>query len=205
MGESGNRPGRWRLLVAGLVFYAVAGILSAAAARAFPRIFGFAAFPADARSWAVSVLAGAAVAAILIIASWLLVFFSASGRRMASVLASATKELSPAGALVLAVMAGVSEELVFRGALWSLVESMVGRWWAFGVTSVLFAAVHGLFRRGLVLWGLFALAGGLAAGGLYMMTGSLVAPVAMHVIVDAVNLPALVMRGGAGRRQAQES
>lgn len=196
-----------RLLVAGLLFYGVAGALSIAVGVLFPRVFGFDLLPVGGRSWAVSILSGAVTAAVLILVSWLLVSFTTSGRRMASVLASAVTGLTPAGAIVLAVMAGISEELVFRGVLWSLVESVSGRWWALGITSVLFAAVHGVFRRGFSHWGLFALAGGLAAGLLFILTGSLAAPVVMHVIVDVVNLPVLVMRGGAGvgRRQARGS
>lgn len=50
------------------------------------------------------------------------------------------------GAAVVLV-APVCEEIVYRGLLWGGVERLGGRWWAFGVTTVLFAIAHLEFTR----------------------------------------------------------
>ena len=81
---------------------------------------------------------------------------------------------------------GVAEEMFFRGAL----QPAVGLVWA----SVLFGACHFLPRKELVLWSVYAVAMGFALGWLFEATGHLVAPMAAHVLVNAVNLPRLARR-----------
>jgi membrane protease YdiL (CAAX protease family) len=124
--------------------------------------------------------------------SWVLVRRTGSGRALADRLAGAVCGIPMPDAIMVAILAGVSEELLFRGCLWFLIQSLLGPWVALAATSMLFAAVHGAFRKGYGLWGLFALGGGLVSGVLLILTGNLVAPIAMHVLTDAVNLPLLV-------------
>ena len=83
-------------------------------------------------------------------------------------------------AILLAVLSGVGEELLFRGALWP----DLGLWG----TTLLFGLVHVIPKR--QLWGypLFAVAAGLLFGVLRMGTGSVVPCVLAHVTVNAINL-----------------
>ena len=94
-----------------------------------------------------------------------------------------SRMLGPMGtrdALLLAVISGFAEELLFRGALWSSL-GLVG-------TSCLFGLVHVIPKR--ALWGypLFALFAGLLLGLLREGTGSVIAPMLAHIVVNGINL-----------------
>jgi membrane protease YdiL (CAAX protease family) len=49
--------------------------------------------------------------------------------------------------LILVFVAPLCEEIVYRGLLWGGVERLGGRWWAFGVSTLLFALAHLEFLR----------------------------------------------------------
>ena len=138
-------------------------------------------------------VAGGAIVA----ASWAMTRWCEAGRRLERTLAPTVAGMRWPQALVLAVGAGVAEEAVFRGALWTLAASWWGDAAAWVLTTALFGAVHGLFVRRLRAWGLFALAAGLVLGALRWGTGGILAPVAAHVVIDAINLPLLARRGSA--------
>ena len=92
------------------------------------------------------------------------------------------------GALGLALLSGVGEELLFRGALWPHL-----RIWG---TTFLFALVHVVPKKALLGYPLFALGGGLLLGLLRLSGGNVLAPIVAHVIVNAMNLAWI------GRRRA---
>ncbi len=138
---------------------------------------------------------GAAAGLGLVAVSWAMTRWCRAGRRLAKMLRNTVAGMPWPQALVLALGAGVAEEAVFRGALWALVSSVWGDAAALAVTTVAFGAVHGLFARRLRAWGLFALGAGLVLGGLRWGTGGILAPVAAHVVIDAINLPLLARRG----------
>jgi membrane protease YdiL (CAAX protease family) len=94
-------------------------------------------------------------------------------------------------ALLLALLSGTAEELLFRGALWPHL-GLVG-------TTLLFGLVHVLPRRPLWIYPLFATAAGLLLGLLRDGTQSLWPPVVAHVTVNALNLAWL---GAVARRRA---
>jgi membrane protease YdiL (CAAX protease family) len=83
-------------------------------------------------------------------------------------------------ALALALMSGVAEELLFRGALWPA----LGLWG----TTLLFGLVHVLPRLELWIYPLFALVGGLALGLVRLGSGHVVPAMVAHVVVNALNL-----------------
>jgi membrane protease YdiL (CAAX protease family) len=89
-------------------------------------------------------------------------------------------------ALFLALISGVAEELLFRGALWPHL-GLVG-------TTLLFGLVHFVPRKGLVGYPIFAALVGLLLGALRSGSGSLVPPVLAHVTVNALNLAWLERR-----------
>ena len=100
--------------------------------------------------------------------------------RAADALGDLLGPLSWGGAIVLALMSGVAEELLFRGALWPHLG-------LFG-TTFLFGLVHFVPKR--ALWGypLFALVAGLLLGLLRRGSGSVLPPMLAHTIVNAMNL-----------------
>jgi membrane protease YdiL (CAAX protease family) len=152
------------------------------------------------RSVGESLAWGALAGAAIVAASWAMTRWCEVGRRLERMLAPAVSGMPWPQAMVLAVGAGVAEEAVFRGALWTLIASWWGDSAAWGVTTALFGVVHGLFVRRLRAWGLFALAAGAVLGALRWGTGGILAPVAAHVVIDAINLPVLARRGSATAR-----
>ena len=91
--------------------------------------------------------------------------------------------LGPLGAreaVVLALLSGFGEELVFRGALWP----HLGLWG----TSALFAACHWAPIRSLRSYPLFVFGAGLLLGWLRERSGSLWPPILLHVVVNAFSL-----------------
>jgi membrane protease YdiL (CAAX protease family) len=114
------------------------------------------------------------------------------------------------------VLAAVTEELLFRGALWSLVERLVrhvegtapgsrGRLRAAApaivatvVAAVVFSAMHGNLDGGVgIVRVVSTLCLGLACGAARGLSGTLAAPVAIHMIHNTLSLgPA---RGWFGR------
>jgi membrane protease YdiL (CAAX protease family) len=75
----------------------------------------------------------------------------------------------------------VTEELLFRGILFRIVEGRLGTWGALTLTSVLFGASH-LFNPHATLWGAIAIA--IEAGGMlgaaWAATRSLWLPIGLH-------------------------
>ena len=107
-------------------------------------------------------------------------------RRLAAALAGTTRQ----EALALAVLSALAEEVFFRGA----VQGAFGLWPA----ALLFALLHSGPKRDLALWGLFALAAGLAFGALAAARGALAPAVTAHFVVNAVGLRRLARPAPAG-------
>lgn len=138
---------------------------------------------------------GVGAGGVIVAASWAAVRWTPSGRRLADLLAKTVQGLPSWGSLPLSIAAGVAEEALFRGSLWSVADAAGGPEAAWILTSLAFGLAHGMFRPGLRTWSIFALGTGLALGGLRIVTGGVLASVVAHVLVDAVNLP-LVRRAG---------
>lgn len=91
---------------------------------------------------------------------------------------------SPTGAVGLfgfMAAAAVTEELLFRGVLFRIVEEYLGTWIALALTSLLFGAAH-LPNPDATVWGAFAIAveaGGMLAAA-YVATRSLWVPIGVH-------------------------
>jgi len=131
-----------------------------------------------------ALVAGVGVGLLAVAFSEALTRWTELGEALARVLGESLAGIGRADAMLLALASGLAEEMFFRGAL----QPAVGLVWS----SVLFAACHFLPRRELVLWSLFALVMGFALGGLYLWTGHLAAPIAAHVVINAINLPRLI-------------
>jgi uncharacterized protein len=77
---------------------------------------------------------------------------------------------------------GVAEELIFRGAIFRLLSSVFGVWWALGLSSGLFGAVH-VSKPGADLMAVLGiiLAGGIPLAALYVLTRRLWASIGYHI------------------------
>ena len=86
--------------------------------------------------------------------------------------------------LALSLAAGVCEEIVFRGYLLAYFDALVGPAGAVLASTLLFGLGHayqgaaGIVRTGLV---------GLLFAGAYVATGNLLAPMLLHVVLDAAS------------------
>ena len=108
-----------------------------------------------------------------------------SVERAAGALSDLIGPLTIRGAVSLALLSGVSEELLFRGALWPM--GLAG-------TSLLFGVVHVIPRRALALYPLFAACMGLLLGLLRAWTHNVIPAMLAHVVVNGANLVWLEMR-----------
>jgi hypothetical protein len=134
----------------------------------------------DRVHWLRDVLLGLGAGALVIVGSAELTTRTRFGDALARALAAALGPLRTRDCLILALLSGVAEEALFRGAL----QPRVGLVWA----SLLFGLAHLVPRRELIPWTAFSLGAGFLLGGLYAATGNLVAPVVAHVAINAVNL-----------------
>jgi uncharacterized protein len=77
---------------------------------------------------------------------------------------------------------GVAEELIFRGAIFRLLSSVFGVWWALGLSSGLFGALH-VSKPGADLMAVLGiiLAGGIPLAALYVLTRRLWASIGYHI------------------------
>lgn len=78
--------------------------------------------------------------------------------------------------------AAVMEELLFRGFIFRVVESVAGTWIALGASSLLFGIAHAL-NPGATLWSSIAIAlqAGVLLGLAYTITQRLWLPIGMHI------------------------
>lgn len=76
----------------------------------------------------------------------------------------------------------VTEELMFRGVLFRLLEEMAGTWGALVVSALLFGGLH-LVNPNATIWGAIAIAieAGLMLGAAYAATRSLWLPIGIHL------------------------
>lgn len=83
--------------------------------------------------------------------------------------------------LGIAVMSGVTEEILFRGVLFRQVERMAGSWIALILTSALFGAAH-LINPDSSIWASLAIMveAGLMLTAIYMLTRSLWPAIGLH-------------------------
>jgi membrane protease YdiL (CAAX protease family) len=89
---------------------------------------------------------------------------------------------SAVGLLGLAVAAGVTEELLFRGILFRIVEERAGTWFALALTAAIFGALH-LLNPHATVWGAIAIAleAGCMLAAAYAATRTLWLPIGLHV------------------------
>jgi len=92
--------------------------------------------------------------------------------------------IGPGGLALLAVLAGLGEEALFRGVLQPWLAGAVSLWPAVVLTGIVFGALHPVSATYVVL----AAAAGAYFGALLVLTGNLLAPIVAHAGYDFVAL-----------------
>jgi membrane protease YdiL (CAAX protease family) len=101
---------------------------------------------------------------------------------------------SAGGILLLALLAGVGEELLFRGVIQAWLTERGPLWLAIAAASLLFGVGHWLSASYAALASLI----GAYLGILFLVSGNLLVPMVAHAAYDVVALFALARRVGAG-------
>lgn len=94
----------------------------------------------------------------------------------------------PVPVLVVAALAGVGEELLFRGVLQAALTDGLGPAWGLVLASVAFGLAHAVSRA----YFLLATAMGVYLGVLFLVSGSLLLPAIVHGLYDAVAIGILL-------------
>lgn len=83
--------------------------------------------------------------------------------------------------LVLAIISGVSEELLFRGILFRVVEESLGTWLSLAISALIFGLFH-LANPNATLWGAIAIAieAGIMLAAAFVYTRRLWLPIGIH-------------------------
>jgi membrane protease YdiL (CAAX protease family) len=85
---------------------------------------------------------------------------------------------------VLAMLAGVGEEALFRGVLQDALAGWLPTWIALALAGIVFGVAHWVSTAYAVIAGVV----GLYLGSLYLLTQNLLAPIATHALYDFVAL-----------------
>lgn len=86
--------------------------------------------------------------------------------------------------VVISVLAGICEEALFRGLIQARLTPVIGAAGALVAASVAFGLAHPINRPYVIA----ATATGLYLGGLFLMTGNLLAPIVTHAVYDFLAL-----------------
>ncbi len=98
-------------------------------------------------------------------------------------LAAIFSGLNVFGAIVLALLSSVGEELLFRGAI----QPFLGVW----ITSFLFGLLHLDADGNVCVWTLWAVVAGLILGAVVNVTGSLWPAIAIHFLINFIGIRGL--------------
>ena len=88
--------------------------------------------------------------------------------------------------VLLALTSSVAEEAFFRGAM----QPALG----FVLTSLIFGLLHTGPSKTYLPWTAMALAMGFALGALYLLTGTLIAPILCHFLINTIGLRRISLR-----------
>lgn len=136
---------------------------------------------------------GIAAAAVLLLGLyWTLTTNTKSIRRLVARVVEQLGPLlagrSPAALVLLAAVAGLAEEMLFRGVVQTGLTRLLPEWAALAVASAAFGLAHFLTPAYALLAGL----AGLYLGALFLLQGNLIAPIVAHMVYDVVALNCVV-------------
>ena len=99
-------------------------------------------------------------------------------------IANLFREVKPGAVFLVALMAGICEELLFRGVIQTGLSGLLGPTAALLIASLLFGLAHAV---NLAYFSLASLVG-LYLGALYLWTGNLLVPILVHFLYDWIIL-----------------
>jgi len=129
---------------------------------------------------------GVAVGLALVAVTWFLALWLRPLQELEIEFRKVLGRLPARQILVLALLSGTAEELIFRGTLQP--------WIGYVAASVIFGCLHFVPSGTFIPWTLFALGAGFIFGWLFQIRESLVAPTVAHVVVNALNLLFIMKR-----------
>jgi membrane protease YdiL (CAAX protease family) len=127
-----------------------------------------------------SALLGLAVATAIIAFTRVTVPRFGWAQRLHAELRPVARDLTPGQILVVAGLSSLGEELLFRGLLVPLAGVVPA--------ALIFGLAHQIKGPSRWVWTGWATVVGLALGGAFALTGSLIGPLLAHAIVNAANL-----------------
>ena len=92
--------------------------------------------------------------------------------------------------VILSIFSSFGEELLFRGVLLQLL--------GIHISSLIFGLLHYGGKRDFLLWGIMGWVMGYFLGGLFLATGSLLAPMLAHLTINFFNLNHLIGTHASG-------
>jgi CAAX protease family protein len=128
-----------------------------------------------------SLLLGLALAVVLVASTRIAVERWNWARRLHSDLRPVAKDLTLPSIVVIAGVSSLGEELFFRGFLTPYLGGIV-------LQAALFGLAHQVRGPSRWVWVTWASIVGLCFGAIFVLTGSLVGPIAAHAIVNGYNL-----------------
>lgn len=141
-----------------------------------------------------SIAIGLTVGALIVVTTRMSVARFEWARRLHSELRPIASSMNTTGILVVALLSGLFEELLFRGLLQP--------WIGLLPQAVLFGFLHQVRGPSRWAWVGWATSVGLVLGGIFQLTGSLLGPIAAHSLVNALNLAFLKQHDPEPRRRA---
>jgi membrane protease YdiL (CAAX protease family) len=146
-------------------------------------------FPQAGSQWLAAVVRGVVVAlAMLVVFFWMVHSSRAALRELRQQVESLIGQMFPSGSLaqfgLVALLAGVGEELLFRGVIQTILSQWITPVAGLLITSLLFALAHALSN----LYFALALIIGFCFGSLVYQYNDLVAPMVAHSLYDFVAL-----------------
>lgn len=181
--DDGTPPAR-AALVAGVIFEAFL-LVTALALGAIFEVPPLATLRLDAADAALGAAAAAPLLAVFLFflksrLRFLVEIREILDRHMLPIFRAATT----ADLLALSCLAGLGEELLFRGLLQAAVAETAGTTTGLVVASAIFGLAHSVTRG----YTIVATAVGFVFGGLWLATGNLLAPIVAHALYDFVAL-----------------
>ncbi len=135
---------------------------------------------------ALAIAAGLACGGAFVVLAEMLLRRAAWAERLRAELLEMLDPLTTGVALGVALVSGVAEEILFRGALQPAIGLIA--------TALVFGFLHGGLGRAWRGWAAFACIAGFALGGLERWSGGLLAPMVAHVTINGVELLILARR-----------
>ena len=145
----------------------------------------------DRQTWWLDVLVGGAAGGALLLLWEAARRWTSSADALEQRVADVLGPLEPGEAASLAVLSGVAEELLFRGAMQQA--------WGWPVAAALFALLHTGPGREYRVWTAFAAVAGLLFAAVVLWRGNLLPAIEAHVLVNAVGLRRTAEAARAGR------